>query len=132
MAGTRSIAAVGQSLEGLITRCLEAEGRIATKIPRAVLIRTDDFQPNTAGRLITPPCISVFLYRAELNRMMRPAWSAVGSLDGQLHVPIDLHFLLTAWADNAEDELRILGRAMECVEATPILTGPLLHPSGRW
>jgi hypothetical protein len=63
---------------------------------------------------------------------MRAAWSAVSSLDGRAHLPVDLHFLLTPWAENAEFEYRILGKAMQCLETTPLLAGPLLHPSSDW
>ncbi|HXU46203.1 MAG TPA: Pvc16 family protein, partial [Thermoanaerobaculia bacterium] len=45
---------------------------------------------------------------------------------------LDLYFLLTPWAENADYELRILGRAMTCLEATPILSGPLLDPLTAW
>ena len=63
---------------------------------------------------------------------MRPSWSAVGSLDGHSHLPLDLHFLLTAWADNAEDEHQIIGRAMQAIETVGALSGPLLYPTGDW
>jgi hypothetical protein len=31
-----------------------------------------------------------------------------------------------------EYELRILGRAMQCLETTPVISGPMLHRSGDW
>jgi len=63
---------------------------------------------------------------------MRAAWGGAGSIDGRSHLPLDLHFLLTAWATNAEYEYRILGAALECLDTTPILTGPLLYPTADW
>jgi hypothetical protein len=63
---------------------------------------------------------------------MRAAWSGVTYHDGVPHLPLDLHFLLTPWADNAEAEHAILGRAMQCLDSNPILSGPLLHQSGEW
>src|SRR4029079_1285087 len=86
---------------------------------------------GAAGRL-EPPALSVFLYRIAPNATMRAAWSSVGSVDGRGHLPLDLHFLLTPWADDAEVEHRIIGRAMQCLEQTPILSGPLLYPSATW
>ena len=56
----------------------------------------------------------------------------MGSGDGRSHLPLDLYFLLTPWADNAEYELRILGKSMQCIDSNPILNGPLLHPSTEW
>src|SRR5688572_21021822 len=76
----------------------------------------------------TIPALTIFTYRVDFNKTMRAAWSGVGSLDGRGHLPLDMHFLFTPWGDNAEDEHRILGKAMECVESTPILSGPLLYP----
>jgi hypothetical protein len=76
--------------------------------------------------------LTIMLYRVDVNKNTRAAWSAVGSFDGHAHLPLDFHFLITAWAANAEDEYRILGRAMECFEVTPILSGPLLESSANW
>ena len=126
MASYSAIAAAGKSLERLLTK------RFAIDVPvnqgnatRAVLVRTDDF--NRAGTtVIQPPVLSIFLVRVDINAVMRPAWSAVGADDGRSHLPLDLHFLLTPWASNAEHELRILGSAMRCLDETPLLSGPLL------
>jgi hypothetical protein len=57
---------------------------------------------------------------------MRATWSGVGAVNGRVHLPLDLHFLLTPWAANAEYEMRILGSAMRCLEEAPVLSGPLL------
>jgi hypothetical protein len=132
MAGFKAISAVGKSIERQLNSCFKADVELFDRLPRAVLVRTNDFDPNAGGNLLTPPALSIFPYRVDLNRTMRPAWSSVGSLDGHVHLPLDLHFLITPWADNAETELQIVGRAMECLESTPILSGPLLDPSGLW
>ena len=63
---------------------------------------------------------------------MRPPWSAVASVDGSVHLPLDIHLLLTPWDSDAEAELRILGATMEILEQHPILSGPGLHPLGGW
>jgi hypothetical protein len=132
MAGFKSISAVGLSVQRLLNSCFEADAEQFDRVPKAVLVRTNDFDISVAGTVIVPPALSIFPYRVEANRAMRAAWSSVGSLDGRIHLPLDLHFLITPWAENCEYELDILGRAMECLESTPILSGPLLHPSGLW
>lgn len=137
MAGFAGIAAVGKSLERLLNAAFEEEQQdmnqqrwlVPNKKTKAVLVRTADFEENAIGTSIGPPALSIFLYRVDFNKTMRAAWSAVGSQDGLAHLPLDLHFLLTPWADNAEFEHRILGKAMQCLETTPILSGPLLYPS---
>jgi hypothetical protein len=48
------------------------------------------------------------------------------------HTPLDLHFLFTPWGTDAESEHRILGRAIQIMETTPILSGPLLYPAATW
>lgn len=132
MAGFKAISAVGLSLERLLNSCFTADKALFHKQPKAVLVRTNDFDPADTSSVLNPPALSIFPYRVEPNHTMRAAWSGVSSLDGHVHLPLDLHFLITPWDDNCEYELDILGRAMECLESTPILTGPLLHPSGNW
>ena len=131
MADYRAIASVGKSLERFLSACfLEAPVPVEGQTTVATLARTEDFRDG-AGRLV-PPCLSIFLYRVEQNKTMRAAWSGVGSLDGTGHLPLDLHYMITPWARDPELEHRILGRAMQCLEATPILAGPLLTPGGDW
>ncbi len=102
--------------------------------PTARLVRTDDFGQigGAANSPIRYPTLSVFCYRVDINRAMRAPWSAVGAIDGSVHLPLDLHLLLTPWDSDPEAELRILGATMRCLEQQPILGGPRLHPLGGW
>ncbi|WP_093555019.1 DUF4255 domain-containing protein [Pseudoduganella namucuonensis] len=127
MSGYAGIAAVGKSLERLLTMAFNERQPVPTKVTRAVLIKTDDLKSSNVPTAIGPYALSLLLYRVDFNKTMRAAWSAVGSVDGQGHLPLDLHFLLTPWADNAEHEHMILGRAMQALDYTPILSGPLLY-----
>jgi hypothetical protein len=131
MANFKSISATGKSIERLLTACFVALQPVEGKVAKAVLVRSDDFQRDGNSK-IPSLGISIFLYRVEVNKVMRPGWSAVAGYDGEAHLPIDLHYLLTAWAENAEHEQQILGRAMQCLETTPSLSGPLLYPSAGW
>jgi hypothetical protein len=132
LAGFAGIAAVGKSIERMLNACFDAEEPVPNQQTRAVLVRTADFGETLSATNIGSPALSIFLYRVECNKTMRAAWSAVGSVDGNSHLAVDLHYLLTPWADNAEFEQRILGRAMQCLETTPVLSGPLLHPLTEW
>lgn len=127
MSGYAGIAAVGKSIERLLNLAFSERQPVDGKVARAVLIRTDDLKPNLVQTAIGPYALSIFLYRVDFNKAMRAAWSAVGSGDGKGHLALDLHFLLTAWADNAEHEHMILGRALQVLEYTPTLAGPLLY-----
>lgn len=126
MGSFASIAAVGKSVERLLTLAFSEQEPVAGKHTLAQLARTEDLAKPTQRT----PYLSILVYRVDFNRTMRAAWSAVGNYDGRAHLPLDVHFLLTAWADSAEHELAILGRAMQCLEESPILTGPLLAPDG--
>ncbi len=131
MGSHASLAAVGRSLERMLTAAFQ-EPDFGVGGTRAVLVRTEDFITANLPTAIPPPALSIYLYRVDFNKTMRAAWSAVGYQDGRAHLPLDLHFLLTPWADNAQDEHSILGKAMEALERQPVLTGPLLHPLGQW
>jgi hypothetical protein len=132
VAGFRSVGAVGLS----ITRLLDAEFRarqpIANRPTSVVLIRTNDLALTENETLILPPAVSLLAYRVDFDKVMRPAWAATGHDEGRSYLPLDIHLLLTAWADNAEHELHILGRALQAIDTRPVLAGPLLHPSGEW
>lgn len=131
MAGFAGIAAVGKSNEMLLNACFE-EQQPVTKKTKAVLVRTSDFEQGSIATSIGSPALSIFLYRVDINKTMRAAWSATSGQDGRSHLGLDLHYLITPWAANAEEEQRILGSVMQCLETTPILGGPLLHSSGEW
>jgi len=140
LAGFAGIAAAGKSIEMLLNACFEDLQPLDPPPPappgkktKAVLVRTIDFDHGKKiATGISSPALSIFLYRVDFNKAMRAAWSAASEQDGRSHLALDLHYLITPWAENAEDEHRILGRAMQGMETTPILTGPLLHSSGEW
>ena len=102
--------------------------------PTARLVRTDDFGQigGSASSPIRFPTLSIFCYRVDINRTMRPPWSAVAAGNGSIHLPLDIHLLLTPWDSDPEAELRILGATMQCLERHAILSGPRLHPLGEW
>lgn len=130
MADFQSLAAAGRSLERFLNHCFEQEEPVSGKNTRAVLVRSADLA--SSANVIPDFAVSIFLSRVDYNRTMRAAWSGVGSQDGRAHLPLDLYFLLTPWADNADHELRILGKVLQSLETTPILKGPLLDPLAGW
>lgn len=129
MANFASVAAVGSSIERFLTAAFVADPPIAGSTTGARMIRTEDLEPANL-RLFQKPFLSILPYRVDFNRTTRAGWSAIGSADGNSHLPVDLHFLVTPWASDASSELRVLGRAMQALETTPILSGPLLLSTG--
>lgn len=138
VASSKSISAVAQSVETLLARDfaeLDAADPDAFRaLPAVRVVRTDDFsEVGTApGALIRFPTLAIFCYRVDINRTMRAAWSAVAHQDGEIHLPVDVHFLLTPFDTDADAELRILGAAMQSLERHPVVSGPRLHPLGGW
>lgn len=131
MAGFRGVAAVGRSVEAVLNAAYAVEEPTEGGQSRAVLIQTEDLEFETNTR-ISRPAMSILLYRVDFNKTTRAAWSSVGSRDGRAHLPLDLHYLLTAWADNADEEHAIIGRTMQVLEEFGALSGPLLFPEGDW
>lgn len=127
MTGFAALAATGRSIERLLNMAFDEQQPVPPKKTKAILVRTDDLAPRSAPKVIGAPALSIYLYRVDFNKIMRAAWSAVGSVDGKGHLALDLHYLLTAWGDNAEHEHLILGRAMQALEQNPIFSGPLLY-----
>lgn len=138
MGASTTIAAAVLSIQEQLNRCfadLEAtDDNAFRQRPIARIVRTDDFG-QISGAPTSPiryPTLSIFCYRVDINRVMRAPWSAVAAHDNTVHLPLDIHVLLTPWDSDAEAELRILGATMLCLERQPILTGPRLHPLGAW
>jgi hypothetical protein len=138
VASSTSIAAVARSVETLLNRCFTdldaADPDAFRELPVARLVRTEDYSQvgSAPGAVIRFPTVAIFIYRVDVNRTMRPAWSAVAHADRSIHLPLDIHLLLTPFDSDAEAELRILGATMQCLEQHPILAGPRLHPLGAW
>ena len=131
MADFTSIAGACTSIVRYLDLCFGQIQPIKDQKTLVRLVRTEDF--NGDGSTLTDaPSLSVFLYRVDFNKTMRAAWSAASLYDGKSHLPLDLHFLLIAWGENAEHEHLIVGRALQCMDSTPILSGPLLDPITPW
>ena len=130
MADFRSISAAGQSLEALLSARFAVEPPIAGQVSTAKLIQTNDLENNGAN--LRERVVSILLYRVDFNKPMRASWSAVGAQDGNAHLPVDLHYLLTAWAKNPVDEHLLIGRTMQIIEEVGALSGSLLWPTGSW
>jgi hypothetical protein len=83
---------------------------------------TNDFaDPMNAG-------VSLFLYRVFVNGNHR---IAAGGRRYQTQLPLDLHFLLTVWAQDSSTQHQIAGWMMRVMEDTPILPLGLLNTKGE-
>jgi hypothetical protein len=130
MADFRSIAAVGKSLKNYLEAGFVEQQPVPNAQARAELIQTEALTDLQASH--GQPVVSLLLYRVDFDKTMRASWSAVGSIDGNVHLPVDLHYLVTAWAQNAEHEHLLVGRTMELLEEIGSLGGTLLSPEAGW
>lgn len=136
MADFASVAAVSSSLVRFITHCFEQQQPIpsgGTNVTdtSVVAVRTEDLNiddnPSAA-----PPCLAIFLYRVDFNSTTRAAFSSMAQAKGRSYLPLEFHYLMIPYGTTAEQEYRILGRTLQCIEDNPILTGPLLDPVTNW
>ena len=76
--------------------------------------------------------IALYLHRLTPGSALRNLPPRIG-LDGRRYrpsVPIDLHYLLIAWARDAFKQQRLLGWAMRTLEDTPLLHASILNQYG--
>jgi hypothetical protein len=132
MAGYQALAAAGLSIVSLLNRRFGE--RPETSTLQAFLASASELKTmkTNSGQLVHQPAISVYCYRVSVDKETRPGWSAVASTDGIPRIPLRMHLLVAAWAENAKDELRWLGLAVQVLESEGNLTGPLLDPMGGW
>jgi hypothetical protein len=91
---------------------------------------TLDFQVYVADNFLQPmdQGVSVLLYRVYHNGTHRtPPGRIVDGQRQRTKLPVDLHFLLTAWARTASRQHEIAGWMMRVMEDNPILPAALLN-----
>lgn len=120
MADYRAVVAVGEA----IIRLLRQHYRFAdfnNELDFRIYLAKDFAEPMTAG-------VSIFLYRIFPNGVQKShAWRAGEGLTTQNQLPVDLHFLLSAWGQDASLQHTIAGWMMRILQDTPILPTGLLN-----
>lgn len=98
--------------------------------PRAVFPSAlFDFLPLEENTKPINEGLTLHLYRVAANTARRHS-SSRPQPDGKKHRPLlnlDLYYLLTPWASNADMQHRLLGWAMRTLDDTPILPPGLLN-----
>jgi hypothetical protein len=101
-----------------------------------VEIKFDQPRREWSARL-SRPTLNLFLHDIRENQKLRqaqPAWELEHNPNGTVTqrrkpVRVDLHYMMTAWAAEAEDEHRLLGRALMALFRFPNLPDELLPES---
>ncbi len=129
MAGFAGLSAVGKSLERVLNYAFVADPPIVGMITRAALVRAADIAPLPT---MPVPALSILLYRVDFTKSMRSALGPRAADEGRSYLPLDLHYLMSPWADNAEHEHLIVGRTLQFLESLATLSGPTLDASGAF
>ncbi|HKU75354.1 MAG TPA: DUF4255 domain-containing protein [Pyrinomonadaceae bacterium] len=123
MATFQAIAATGQAMLGLL----------ADAVPKPEFANAQ-FELYQVGSFTNPmdEGISLYLYRVAVNGTIRNRQPITGP-DGRRFrppIPLDLHFVLSAWARSAVKQQRLLGWTIRMFEDVPILPTGLLNNYG--
>jgi hypothetical protein len=107
MATAEVIRDMGETLVSLL------RAGISSVDPNLITVATpDEFE---ALREPAKPSITIFLYRIAVNPTMRndPRRMRADGTVVRQPLPLELSFLITAWAKETRDELRIVGRILQ-------------------
>lgn len=125
MANFRAVYAVGESLRSYLRNTYPAN------------LPTIDIQLISSGQLAETEelndTLTLMLYRITTNEHMRNVQQSNGfSQQRILPLVLDLHYLMTVWADSAVDEQVVLGWAMRQFHQHPVFDASSLVSTAEW
>jgi hypothetical protein len=125
MAHHTAIAATSQAILTLLDRA--APGGGLPRMPEFKHYRSDDLQnPLPQGPTIR---VTLYLHRVTVSQARMVTAPRVDP-DGRRYlpsIPLDLHYLVTAWANDALIQQQVLGWAIRVLEDTPTIPPGLLN-----
>jgi uncharacterized protein DUF4255 len=122
MATFQAIAVTGNTIRNLL----------AEAWPRDIFPGAQ-FRLCQAANLVSPPFtdlgVSIYLYRVAYNTTRRnlPPRKRLNGDRFKPSLPLDLHFLLTAWARTPEQQWALLAWALRTIEDTSVVPAGLLN-----
>ncbi|MFL5493835.1 MAG: DUF4255 domain-containing protein [Gemmatimonadales bacterium] len=126
MSNTLAVHSVGQSLMTYLANVYPAS--LKQDFPC-------DFRLVSSGELATNEdfgtALTLYLYRITMNEHLRNA-PRQGPGGTQVPLSVDLHFLLSAWADKPLAEHTTLAWAMQQLQQRPLLELSSLSPEADW
>jgi hypothetical protein len=128
MANVEAVHLVGQSLVTYLRNSYPEPFR--TDVPCS-------FELLSSGELaeennIDTPTLSLYLYRITFNEHLRNARTTTSTGVSAGALSLDLHYLLTIWADNARDEQIVMTWAVHELHRRPVLDLSSLSSAGGW
>lgn len=96
-----------------------------------------DFRVFSSGELADlnaslTTTLSLYLYRVTMNEHLRNVRHGSNPLREDVPLSLDLHYLLTVWADGSLAEQVILAWAMRQIYLNPTLNASSLSPEADW
>lgn len=119
---------VGESLAQYLRNIYPADLR-ADHSCSFVLAKSSDFADATPFAQTT---VSIFLYRITLDQYLHPAGTSLREGEDPRVLPVDLHFLISVWADNAHTEQLLMTWVMAQLHWTPVLDSSTFMQTGGW
>jgi hypothetical protein len=128
MANHRAIVSVGESLVTYLRNAYPADLRV--EIPCAFrLVSSNELN---APNLDFGTAVTLYLHRVTIDPHVRNSHVPVGPTTTRVPVSLDLHYLLTVWADSAASEQTILGWVVRELYQHEALSQSDLTPAGGW
>lgn len=90
----------------------------------------------STGRMIASPptetTLVILLYGVTIDEHQRNAARTSGAFQGTIPLGVNLHLLLVAWSDDAEEEHQLMAWAMREFHRLPVLDRSILIPADEW
>lgn len=129
MANVLAVHSVGQSIATFLRNTYPASvGEQAMPACEFTLLSSGEL----AGTIEEGTRVTLYLYRITVNEHTRQQRPQGLSREQQAPLGIDLHFLVTAWAPTAQDELLPLAWVMRQLYQHPVLDASSLSPEAGW
>ncbi len=127
MANLRAINSVGSSLATFLQNTYPES------------LREDyscQFQAISSGELAQPgdleTSVTIYLYRITIDQHLRGSAHYRETQSARQALPLDLHYLITVWADNSVAENLIVAWVMSQLHQHPIMDRSNLSSDGGW
>jgi hypothetical protein len=128
MASFRAIQSVGDSLIKFLQNAYPTELRAQHTCDFKVISSNDLAAPN----LDFGTAITLYLHRVSIDPYLRNSSDPLGPLASRVPVSLNLHYLLTVWADGATVEHTLLGWVIRELYQHEALSQSDLTPAGGW
>jgi hypothetical protein len=127
MANILAVHSVGASLATYLRNTYPSDLRTAHPCEFKLFASTEMGSTEERGTTL-----SLYLYRITMNEYVRNVRGTNDLVRVDTPMSVDLHFLLTVWADNALAEQMIMTWAMRQLYQRPVLDRSTLSPEGGW